>query len=214
MLGGQWINTGGTETKTYKTAFWRCQCFAPVVSVAVCLISSRCLNQPHHTPNAALSSEVGGIAKRIKTARLRRKTKPGRPAHNCSIILNISHLMRTRSIASLPCKIVFGRFDSAFFQEIILSSWVFCRETASGFYPWDKVDSPRKRVAEGLCDWRNGNSFPMTQSAQSHCQMRSIPRCSKAVFYVFVFDAIHDSATMQNIPRTFPLNRHNDNTIT
>ena len=77
-VGGQWINTGGTETKTYKTAFWRCQCFAPVVSVAVCLISSRCLNQPHHTPNAALPSEGGGIAKRIKTARLRRKTKPGR----------------------------------------------------------------------------------------------------------------------------------------
>ena len=24
----------------------------------------------------------------------------------------------------------------------------FCRETASGFYPWGKVDSPRKRVAE------------------------------------------------------------------
>ena len=40
--------------------------------------------------------------------------------------------------------------------------------------------------------------FPMTQSAQSHRQMRSIPRCSKAVFYVFVFDYIHDSAIMQN----------------
>ena len=32
------------------------------------------LNQPHHITNAALSSEVGGIAKRIKTSRLRRKT--------------------------------------------------------------------------------------------------------------------------------------------
>ena len=93
-----------------------------------------------------------------------------------------------RSIASLPCKIVFGRFDSAFFQEIILLSGVFRRETASGFYPWGNVVSPRKRVAEGLCGWRHGNSFPMTQSAQSHRQMRSIPRCPKAVFYVFVFD--------------------------
>ena len=108
MLGGQWINAGGTETKTYKTAFWRCQCFAPVVSAVACLISTRGLNQPHHTPNAAIPSEGGGIAKRIKTARLRRKTKPSRPAHNCSIILNISHLTRTRSIASLPCKIVLG----------------------------------------------------------------------------------------------------------
>ncbi|MCI7471868.1 MAG: hypothetical protein MSA94_09710 [Bacteroidales bacterium] len=39
-----------------------------------CLISSRGLNQPPHTPNAALSSVGGGIAKRIKTSRLRRKT--------------------------------------------------------------------------------------------------------------------------------------------
>ena len=69
---------------------------------------------------------------------------------------------------------------------------------ASGFYPWGKVDSPRKRVAEELCGWRHGNSFPMTQSAQSLRQMRSIPRCSKAVFYVFVFGPIHDSATMYN----------------
>ena len=81
----------------------------------------------------------------------------------------------------------FEKFDVAFFQEIILSSGVFRRETASGFYPWGNVDSPRKRVAEGLCGWRHGNSFPMTQSAQSLRQMRSIPRCSKAVFYVFCF---------------------------
>ena len=86
---------------------------------------------------------------------------------------------------------------------ILFLSGVFRRETASGFYPWGKVDSPRKRVAEGLCGWRHGNSFPMTQSAQLHRQMRSIPRCSKAVFYVFVFDSIHDSATMQNIPGLF-----------
>ena len=78
-------------------------------------------------------------------------------------------------------------------------SGVFRRETASGFYPWGNVVSPRERVAEGLCGWRYGNSFPMTQSAQSHRQMRSIPRCSKAVFYVFVFESIHDSATMQNL---------------
>ena len=47
--------------------------------------------------------------------------------------------------------------------------------------------------------------FPMTQSAQSHRQMRSIPRCSKAVFHVFVFDYIDDSATMLNpSPSKFP----------
>ena len=36
----------------------------------------------------------------------------------------------------------------------MLLSGVFRRETASGFYPWGNVDSPRKRVAEGL--WVGG----------------------------------------------------------
>ena len=93
----------------------------------------------------------------------------------------------------------FGKFDTTSFQEIILSSGVFRRETASGFYPWGNVVNPRKRVAEELCGWRHGNSFPMTQSAQSLRQMRSIPHCSKAVFYVFVFDSIHNSATFHNL---------------
>ena len=109
----------------------------------------------------------------------------------------------------------FEKFDAAFYQEIMLSSGFFRRETASGFYPWGKVDSPRKRVAEGLCGWRHGNSFPMTQSAQSHRQMRSIPLCSKAVFYVFVFDSIHDSATLHNLcPNKYPLNRFFSNPST
>ena len=96
------------------------------------------------------------------------------------------------------------KFDAVFYQETILSSGVFRRETASGFYPWCNVDSPRERVAEGLCGWRHGNSFPMTQSAQSHRQMRSIPHCSKAVFYVFVFYSIDDSATKHNLsPQIF-----------
>ena len=87
----------------------------------------------------------------------------------------------------------------------MLSSGVFRSETANGFYPWGNVDSPRERVAEGLCGWRHGNSFPMTQNAQSHRQMRSIPLCSKAVFYVFVFDSIHNSATLHNpSPSKFP----------
>ena len=97
------------------------------------------------------------------------------------------------------CWLSFWKIWCGFYQEIILSSGVFRRETASGFYPWGNVVSPRKRVAEGLCGWRHGNSFPMTQSAQSLRQMRSIPHCSKAVFYVFVFDSIHNSATLHNL---------------
>ena len=61
----------------------------------------------------------------------------------------------------------------------MLSSGVFRSETANGFYPWGNVDSPRERVADGLCGWWHGSSFPMTQSAQSHHQMRSIPLCPK-----------------------------------
>ena len=39
------------------------------------------------------------------------------------------------------------KFDAVFYQEIIISSGVFRRETASDFYPWGKVEGPRKRVA-------------------------------------------------------------------
>ena len=146
---------------------------------------------------------------KTKTTRLRRKTNPVgtwyfTSTHNYNIILNINHLARTRSIASLPCKIVLGDVIQTSFQEILLSSGVFRRETASGFYPWGNVECPRERVAEVLCGWRHGNSFSMTQSAQSHRQMRSIPHCSKAVFYVFVFYSIHNSATLHNLsPQIF-----------
>ena len=49
-------------------------------------------------------------------------------AHNCNILLNINHLARTRSIASLPCKIIF-EIDTTSYQEIIL--------TIRGFSPWN-----------------------------------------------------------------------------
>ena len=96
-------------------------------------------------------------------------------------------------------KDILGDLIPLFSKKSFYHQGFFRRETASGFYPWGKMDSPRKRVAEGLCGWRHGNSFPMTQSAQSHRQMRSIPHCHKAVFYVFVFDSIHNSATLHNL---------------
>ena len=112
------------------------------------------------------------------------------------IILIVGGCVISRPYPNVSCR--FEKF-AFFYQEIILSSVVFRRETARGFYPWGNVVSPSKRVAEGLCGWRHGNSFPMTQSAQSLRQMRSIPHCSKAVFYVFVFDSIHNSATLHNL---------------
>ena len=81
----------------------------------------------------------------------------------------------------------FEKFDTTSYQEIILSLGVFRRETASGFYPWCNVECPRERVAEGLCGWRYGNSFPMTQSAQSLRQMRSIPCLAPRLFFMFLF---------------------------
>ena len=120
----------------------------------------------HTTPLTPPSVEVGGIGKRIKTARLRRKTKPGRDA---KIRVRVKWLI----------------------FNILSQLWVNVKYHI--FTMW-------------LCGWGHGNSFPMTQSAQSHRQMRSIPHCSKAVFYVFVFDYIHDSATMYNhCPSNFPL---------
>ena len=101
-------------------------------------------------------------------------------------MLNISNLSRTRSVASLPCKIVWEIWYDLL-PRIHFITRGFSPWTASGFYPWGNVVSPRKRVAEGLCGGRHGNSFPMTQSAQSHRQMRSIPHCSKAVFLCFCF---------------------------
>ena len=39
------------------------------------------------------------------------------------------------------------KFNAVFYQEFILSSVVFRRETARGFYPWGNVVNPRERVA-------------------------------------------------------------------
>ena len=81
-------------------------------------------------------------------------------------------MARTRSIASLPCKIVLGDVIQTSFQEILLSSGVFRRETASGFYPWGNVVSPRERA--------------------HHIAPR--------LFFMFLFLIyIHDSATLHNL---------------
>ena len=44
----------------------------------------------------------------------------------------------------------FWEIDTTSFQEIIISSGVFRRETASGFYPWGKVDSPSLEGGGGI----------------------------------------------------------------
>ena len=137
-----------------------------------CLISSRGLNQTHHITNAALPSEVGGIAKRIKTARLQRKTNFQKSDYpktrikrgpNALCVLEYDNLFLCQTTNSQCVILIIGgreilhpypnvgyrleKFDAVFYQEIMLSSGVFRRETASGFYPWGNVVSPRERVA-------------------------------------------------------------------
>ena len=53
-------------------------------------------------------------------------------------------------------------------------------------------------LAVRLCVLRHWKQVSMPPTTHSLRQMRSIPRCSKAVFYIFVFDRIHNSATMHN----------------
>ena len=150
----QWINAGGTETKTEKTAFWRCQCFAPAVSAVACLISGWGLNQPHHTPNAAL----------LRGRWHRQKDKNHSPSAKNPV--GTWYFTSAHDAVLYWMSIIwFGRevsrpyhaksfWDSNLFLRNHFLSGVFRRETASGFYPWGNVEGPRKRVALVMwCGW-------------------------------------------------------------
>ena len=129
------------------------------------------MNQPRHITNAALPSEGGGIVKRIKTARLRRKTNLQKSDYpkarikrgpNALCVLECDNLYLCQ-IINIQCVILIigGReisrpyqdvgyrlekFDAVFYRGIIVSSGGFRRETASGFYPFgDATDLERGR---------------------------------------------------------------------
>jgi len=85
------------------------------------------------------------------------------------------------------------------FQEIILLSGVFRRETASGFYPWVKVDSPRKRVADGivwLAAWKLVSNDAKRTVAPPNAKHSTLPQ---GCFLCFCFSPF----------RNFPQNRTN-----
>ena len=70
---------------------------------------------------------------KTKTTRLRRKTNPVgtwyfTSAHNSDTILNVSHLVRTRSIASLPRKAILGDWHNLFSRNHYI---------IRGFSPWN-----------------------------------------------------------------------------
>ena len=95
--------------------------------------------------------------------------------------------------------IVFGNLMRLFTKKIFYHQGFFAVKRRVVFIlgaKWIALVRGWRRIV-WLAAWK---LFPMTQSAQSHRQMRSIPRCSKAVFYVFVFfDSIRDSATMPTL---------------
>ena len=87
----------------------------------------------HSTPLTPPSYEVGGIAKRIKPLAFGEKPNPVgtwyfTSVYNCNIVLNINHLARTRSIASLPCKIVLESWYNLFSRNHFI---------IRGFSPWN-----------------------------------------------------------------------------
>ena len=137
----------------------------------------------HTTSPTPPSYEVGGIAKRIKTTRLQRKTKPGRDMilhvrPEYGIILNINHLSRTRSIASLPCKIVY--------KEIFLSSGFFAVKRRAVFILgamwWALVRGWRRDCVVGGMEtrfqWRKAHN-PYAKCEAFHIAPR--------LFFMFLF---------------------------
>ena len=89
----------------------------------------------------------------------------------------------------------------------MLSSGVFRSETANGFYPWGNVDSPRERVAEGLCGWRHGNSFPMTKAHSRTAKCEAFHFAPRLFFmFLFLIPFTIRQHCIIYAPRNFPLN--------
>ena len=90
----------------------------------------------------------------------------------------------------------------------MLLSGVFRRETASGFYPCGKVDSPRERVAEGLCGWRHGNSFPMTKAHSRTAKCEAFHFAPRLFFmFLFLIPFTIRQHCIIHPPANFPLNQ-------
>ena len=63
-ISGKTMGEGHRNKNIKKTAFWRCQCFAPVVSVVLCLISSK----PHKPQTKGTVLLVCGLRQRLESA--------------------------------------------------------------------------------------------------------------------------------------------------
>ena len=124
-------------------------------------------------------------------------------------MLNINHLARTRSIASLPCKIVLGDWKIwfRFFPRNHFIIRVFSPWNGEWFLSLGQCGRPSLEGGGGivwLAAWKLDSNDAKRTVAPPNAK-HSTP-CPKAVFYVFVFDSIHDSTTMLDLsPGFFPL---------
>ena len=140
----QWINSGGTETKTNLVGTW------------------------YFTS-----------------------------AHNSDTTLNINYLARTRSIASLPCKIV-REIDTTLFKKSFYHKGFFAVKRRVVFIleaTWIALVRGWRR------DWVVGGMETRFQWRKAHsrtAKCEAFHVAPRLFFMFFVFDSIHDSATMHN----------------
>ena len=129
MWGGngiwvQWINTGGLKQKHKK------QPFNDAGASHLSLVLRHVWFQPNHINH---KPQTKGTVLLVCLWHMQTKrTVPLVCSETCQ--RHVPTLWRYR----------FWEIGIAPFQEIILSLGVFRRETASGFYPWCKVEGPRR----------------------------------------------------------------------
>ena len=168
----------------------------------------------HTTSPTPPSYEVGGIAKRIKTARLRRKTnlqKSDYPKALCVLECDDLYLCQ---IINTQCVILiiggreisrpyhtksFGRFDTTSLQEIMLSSRFFAVKWRAVFILGAKwialVRGWRRDCVVGGMETR----FQWRKAHSRIAKCEAFHIAPRLFFYVFVFESIDDSATMKNL---------------
>ena len=112
-MPAQWRNTGGTETKNIKNSLLA----MPVLRTCRWCYGMSDFKQGLEsvTPHPSRRPLTRSVASPKGSKPLAFGEKPNpvetryfTSAHNCDTILNTNYLTRTRSIASLPCKIVSG----------------------------------------------------------------------------------------------------------
>ena len=157
----------------------------------------------HTTSPTSPSYEVGGIAKRIKTARLRRKTKLGRDTSRPPIILIlywISIIWRGREISRpYHTKSFLGDLMRLLSKKSFYHQGFFAVKRRAVFILGAKwialVRGWRSDCVVGGMETRF--QWRKTHSRTAKCEAFHV--APRLFFMFFVFDSIHNSATMHNL---------------